>query len=142
MQLKVVVDGIEYTPIVKLNTWKLPEYENDSEWVATGFSEVTSDYYNRSTKYTEAGRRRATKELAERCAKMSKQRDLLEAWRDHLDPEWVDKEGYTVHYIYYSYGEYKTGVHASIRAIGTIYGSKETMQMICNALNNKEISLD
>ena len=138
MQLKVVVDGIEYTPIVKLNTWKLPEYEDGSEWVA-GFdgTAVTSIY----EPYTQAGRRRATKELAERCAKMSKQRDLLEAWRDHLDPEWIDKEGYTVHYIYYSNGEYKTGIHASIRVIGTVYMGKQTANEICQALNEGLIIL-
>ena len=142
MQLKVVVDGIEYAPIVKLNTWQLPEYEDDNKWVATGFNEVAKDYYTKSTKYTEAGRRRATKELAERTAKMSKQRDLLEAWRDHLDPEWIEKETVTVYYIYLANDEYKTGVHSSIRVIGTVYMGRQTAKEICNALNNKEISLD
>ena len=138
----ITVDGIEYTPVITSNTWKLPEYEDDSKWIVTGFSEVASDYYTKSTKYTQAGRRRATKELAERCAKMGKQTDLLEAWRDYLDPEWIDKEDKMAYYIHLSNEDYVIGAHASVRVIGTVYGSKETMQMICNALNNKEISLD
>ncbi len=134
-----MVDGIEYTPIDKPNTWELPEYEDDSEWVAFFEGTVVTSIYE---SYTQAGRRRDTKELAERTVKASKRRDLLEAWRDHLDPEWIDKEGKIVYYIYRSNEDYIMGTHAAIRVIGTVYGSKETMQMICDALNNKEISLD
>ena len=118
--------------------WKLPEYEDGSKWIASFNGTTTIDMYE---SYTKSGRRRATKELAERCAKASKTRDLLEAWRDYLHPTWEDKENETVFYIYTKKDNYLLGSNTVYRTIGVVYGSKNTMQKICKSLNNGNISL-
>ena len=125
--------------IEKIHKYKLPEYEDGSEWYA---SDITKPYKERDIGCTQVGRRRATKELAERCAKASKTRDLLEAWRDHIEPDWENKENEIVFYIYAKKDNYLLGSNKVYRTIGVVYGSKNTMQKICDALNNKEITLD
>ena len=120
--------------------WKLPEYEDGSKWVATEENEVEEQEYMYITK---AGRRRATKELAEICAKNSKTRDLLEAYAHHLDPKWRDKGvGTSAWYISQnSQREYGRYHQYSGRCIGLVYMSGDTAEQICEALNNKEITL-
>ena len=127
---------------LKQDKWKLPEYEDGSKWIASTFSiAIEGD----SLGYTKAGRRRATEALAERCAKMSKERDLLEAYRDYLEPEYVEPDwgdsNMRKYFIYIHKGKYAIGYNYCIRDLGKVYGSKETMEKICEALNNGSISL-
>ena len=132
------IDNLKAQLEVK-DKWKLPEYEDGSEYVINGQAAVKT----LDNKYiTKVGRRRANIELAKRCAKASKTRDLLEAYRDHIEPEWKDADvANKVYYIYISDGEYHIHSHRYQRALGTVYGSKETMTQICDALNKGEITL-
>ena len=115
---------------VKQDKWKLPEYE----W-----------YASKGNPDLQVSRRRATKALAERCAKASKERDLLEAYRDHLEPDWIDPDWDNLdvgkYYIYLREGKYLIGYNFYIKSLGTVYGSEKTMQKICDALNTGEITL-
>jgi len=126
----------------KQDKWKLPEYEDGAKWIIPAEGWLCED---NNANHTQAGRRRATKELAERCAKASKERDLLEAYRDYLEPDYVDPDwdDANIHkyYIYIHKGKYAVGYNYCSRDLGKVYGSKETMQKICDALNNKEITL-
>ncbi len=116
--------------------WKLPEYEDGSEHIVS-YNNTVSD--SRGWEYTKAGRRRATKELAERCAKASKTRDLLEAYRDHLEPNSKDRS--------YFIGTYQ-GIYSPLKfgagkddAIGLVRMSRDTAEQIVNALNTNKITL-
>ena len=122
---------------VKQDKWKLPEYEDGSTWTIDG---ILGIQIWDSQKYTKSGRRRATKELAERTAKASKTRDLLEAYRDYLEPEWKDDKASEVFYIYKK-GNYRTDSDWTCRTIGTVYMSEDTAEQIVDALNKGEITL-
>ncbi len=122
----------------KPNKWKLPDYEDGAKWIAVFQSSI---YSEGDKDYTKVGRRRATKELAERCAEASRTRDLLEAWRDYLHPTWEDCNCKYVYSIYLRDGYYMVGSNEYARTLGTVYMGKHTAEKICNALNNKNISL-
>ncbi len=128
---------------VKLDEWKLPEYEDGSEFVVHNYGEIITV---KSSGYTKAGRRRATKELAERCAEASKIRDLLEAWRDYLEPDYVATDWNNIHinkyYIYMIDGKYFVGYAFNTKSLGTVYMGETTAHKICDALNNGDISLE
>ena len=138
----IIVNGVEYcpvTPVVKVDEWKLPEYKDGSKFIAHPVSGAWSES---TSGYTKAGRRRATRGLANRCAKDSKTRDLLEAYRDHIDPAWKDECPGSVYYIYINdKPEYNMGNNHVNRIMGTVYGSEKTMRKITDALNAGEISL-
>ena len=136
----ITVNGIEYCPVVeKLDEWKLPEYADGSKFIVSGGARV---YEDDTKSYTEMGRRRATKELADRCYKASKTRDLLEAYRDHIEPTWEDECPGRVYYIYINTAEeYSIKSNYINRTMGTVYGSEKTMGKIADALNKGEISL-
>ena len=131
---------------IKPNAWKLPEYEDGSRWAVSDnlqIGEWTAEYY------TKAGRRRASVALAERCAKASKERDLLEAYRDYLEPDWKPDwtcPRYDKFYIGRNYdkkdGEYYINNADGCQTIGAVYMSKETAIQICDALNLGKISLN
>ncbi len=131
---------------VKPNIWKLPEYEDGARSVVFGSNQVT---HSDSKDFTEAGRRRATEALADRCAKASKERDLLEAYRDYLEPDWKPDwtcPRYDKFYIGRNYdkrdSEYYINNVDGCQTIGAVYMSKETAIQICDALNLGEISLN
>jgi len=127
---------------VKQDKWKLPEYGDGSRWAVSDnlqIGEWTAEYY------TKAGRRRTTKELAKRCAKASKERDLLEAYRDHLEPDYVDPDwddaNTNKYYIYTHKGKYAVEYNFNAKDLGKVYGSQKTMTQICAKLNDGTISL-
>ena len=147
MTLEEKISNMEYTLAelkIKLckqkeSRWKLPEYEDGGTFSVYTNGKISS--LNIDEALTKAGRRRATKELAERTAKASKERDLLEAYRDHLEPTWKDSLNTDAWYLLFHSGKYKTAYRGEGRTIGAVYGSENTMQQIVEALNSGEITL-
>ncbi len=121
---------------VKQDKWKLPEYEDGSKYIIEGTGNIAKTSVGI---FTKAGRRRATKELAEICAKNSKTRDTLEAHVHRIDPDAkggsyvINKDRKGKYYCCQAIGYY--GI------IGAVYSSEETMEEIVDALNKGEIVL-
>jgi hypothetical protein len=100
---------------------------------------------DRSTKnYREAGRERATKELAEAAADKMRKRDRLHAFATEFmgdEYQWVyNKDNY---YLYFSHTKerWAKGLNDLHEVVGVIYMTKECAEYLCAALNDGRLVL-
>jgi len=125
------------------------EHESELELVGgDGYIIFTSSEFNKTDRRdtsnaVQRGAFRATKELAEIADKNMVVRNKLEAFAMQLDPEWRD-EGIpnTAYHMLKGQSSYFTGCVQAVRAVGTVYMSKETAETICEKLNSEEITLE
>ena len=97
---------------------------------------------NSSDPLRKAGRERATKELAERSAEASRQRDRLEAFRDQYWPDWKDNGGTIYSVAIDGFGKARSRAYVTARrTIGTVYGPRGFAEKAAEMIDKGELVL-
>lgn len=125
---------------ITINPPKPEQWEPEEEsWVVN--IDNLAVYVGKLGVCSQAGRKRATKKLAQRAAGASRSRDRLEAFRDQYWPDWKDYGGevwMVARTLRYGYGAI---CHRSTRTTGTVYGPKEFAEKAVKMLNEGTLVL-
>ena len=118
-----------------------------AEWGISNDGRVCLAYSNVINNIQEFGMKYHTEELAEKARDEMREANILRYWASVIDPTWKadwddtkQEKWFIEHGV--SAGTYYTNYKYTLPILGTVYMSRKAAIKICEALNNKELSLD